>query len=98
MGFKRGSTLPESDRPKYDCAHAPHCTEPAVTRQKVSTGMANFCMTHYLDWIAKSRQKRWEAAGRPTMEQSIGKYRSLLASLEIHPERIPGEDDNLEAA
>lgn len=97
MAFKRGTTLPEIEKPHIDCAHAPHCTHSAMVREKTTTGYANFCLQHYHEHLERERNARWVAAGMPTREQSIAKMRGMfiktVAGGRFQGERVPGEDD-----
>ena len=102
MALKKGSTLPEGDRPWQDCAYAPHCTLPGCVSHKTKTGWAVFCLDHWTKYVERERSDRWIAAGRPTAAQSIAKIKerfgaNALKALGI-PDRVPGEDDEREAA
>ena len=85
MGFKKGSTVPEKERPWQDCAYAPHCTMAGVIAQKTKTGWAVLCMDHWNQRLERDRNDRWIDAGRPPASDSIAKMRAVSKSPKPSP-------------
>lgn len=49
-------------------------------RERLPTGWANFCSTHYHEWLERERLDRWRTAGSPGAAQSMAKIRALAAA------------------
>jgi len=66
---------------RAECAHAPHCTYPALFRRKMPTGWANLCQMH-AERHDTATAKAWcQERGLDTREKQIAFWREQVKLL-----------------